>query len=422
MICRRCKATNDVKISSLTSDIVNKLMYCQDCRLNEVFDGTVEIECSEIIESIAYYGHETKASIHEFSRLMDSLVKINEKLYKNKNAIGRARFVQVELRVPEEEVVGFPVNYEDRYLTLKEDKYSVEVDDGLHHMGEKEYRIPLHRIKKITVKRDDADVYVQDVKEPIIGYKAVTEKNGMLITYGYVYEVGVPYEETQRNPHRTSYDDCYSHFCKKIEDVIFCNGKTGFIESQAKQPLELGNTPLIRLFKIKAEKHCLQNTAYGWVTNKLTLLEEVTHEELINYFNTNVIIKEKVVKYIVDTYGRSFEWEQFENAKIEPYKVEYQSEEEIYEKAIKRCFDYGKEQCKQDSCNIDKEVCNRCSYSGYPDCYKGNAESLIYMVIRYQILKRMLHKEDIACMEQTGEYDKKIIDAWYRLLHVLNET
>lgn len=59
-----------------------------------------------------------------------------------------------------------------------------------------------------------------------------------------------------------------------------------------------GSLSAIRLFQVKAEGHCVQYSGDWWVTNKLTVIKEVTKEDIYSYFMNNSFIKAKVMKHL----------------------------------------------------------------------------------------------------------------------------
>lgn len=410
---KKCKICGKIyKVGLL--DIVGEptqVKYCTDCRENSEFDGTIEVLCKDY--SICN-GNVGSVSVGRFADIMDNIAMVNQtKRDKFGNSI-RRKIVEVTLRDTADVIKGFPICYEDMYLILKEDLYSPTVEDGMHRMGSREIKLPLYQIAKVKVKREDDDVYVQDIEEPIIGYKAVTEHDGVLKANNYIYEIGVPYEEEQKNPYQADYQDCYSHFCRTIEDVLKCPGGTDYIHSQLKAKMKIG-TSVIRLFRVKAEKHCLHNTQYGWVTNKLTLLEEVTHDEIVEYFNQSEELRAQVIERMNNTYNETFEWAQYEDKVIEPYRMNY-DEDELYDTMVKRCYYLGDENCTQNSASVSHTNCGFCGYRGFPNCYKRETIYMTYMEARQRILSGEMQREEIEAME--CDSNTVLTEALYRLLAV----
>ena len=67
---------------------------------------------------------------------------------------------------------------------------------------------------------------------------------------------------------------------------------------------------------MKAEGHCVQYSGDWWVTNKLTVINEVTKEDIYSYFMNNSLIKAKVMKHL--KLNRDF-WDGFLKSEIPPF-------------------------------------------------------------------------------------------------------
>ena len=395
--CKSCNELYDINFKKIIECINKKqqLNLCKDCYLNKKW----KIKFEKQKHRTSCYFHVNSNAIPDidaydvglYSKL-DQIIDRNKRYQKNKKGKIRSErplYVKLSLNDSDDIISGFPIGIQKLYLVLKEDLYSPNLDNGLHCMGDNEFKIPFHRISNIRVYFDYADVYCPDVSEPIIGYKAVPEEKGVLRTHNYIYEIGVPYEEEQRNIYITDFQDCYSHFCRKIEDVVMCSGKTDYISSQINYAEDNFFFTITRLFKIKAEKHCLQNTKFGWVSNKLTILEEVTKEDIISYFEKNADAKEKIIKHYDDLQI----FEKLNNSQVKQYVSRYSNAYEIYARFIKKCVDFNTEQCVQGN-NIHSELCRTCSYQGMPGRFNFNTKELRYLLVKHRILNNTFTEDD----------------------------
>ncbi len=110
-------------------------------------------------------------------------------------------------------------------------------------------RYRLSDIKTIDVIRDCDDVIVQNISEPMYGYKAIPEINGRLLAKDCGYRLNMPCIINVRNPYITDFRDCYLHFCTTMECVALCPGRTDYLESIKNYRKEYPST--IRLFRVK---------------------------------------------------------------------------------------------------------------------------------------------------------------------------
>ena len=389
--CKSCNKLYNLNLKKI-GDYLNQkrsLGLCEDCFLNKKWDA--DYRNNRLRYSDYFNVNLTKIpDIDIFDTdlyfKLNQIIEINRCYQQTPDAasfVQRPLYINLILKDKGKIVSGFPVSIKNFYLILKQDIYSPDIDNGLHHMGDAEFKIPFYQISRIKVFHDYHDVYCPDVPESIIGYKAVTETNGILKTHNYIYEIGIPYEEEQRNIYTTDFQDCYSHFCRNIEDVILCSGKTDFISSQINPPAY----SIIRLFKIKAEKHCLQITKRGWVTNKLTLLEEITKKEIIDYFEEHSDAKELIINHYKD-----FQiFEKLKESKVEPYIATNTNEAQIYTMFIKSCDKYNIDSCLQgNDCAVENcKLCNSQQIRGWLD-----SKDLKYLLVKYRILNGLFSFQD----------------------------
>lgn len=209
-------------------------------------------------------------------------------------------------------LLGFPVKFAGNLLTLRAEKSEA---DGFHTATSKEFNVHLYKIKQISAIRNSDDWHPIFEKEPIYGYKAIPESNGRLSAKGHVYRLNKPNVLSISNPYTTDFSECYFHFCTSLEGVALCPGNTHYLTSIKNYTEGLG---AVRLFRVKAEEHCIQldRDRGWWVTNKLTVLEEVRKEEIYQYFMDNPDARSIVSKK--EDLTPDF-WEAFRQSQITPY-------------------------------------------------------------------------------------------------------
>lgn len=205
-------------------------------------------------------------------------------------------------------ITAFPLERTKRELILKQEQRE---PDGFYSVVDKLKKVQLYDIKTIDVIRDCDDFIVQNISEPIYGYKAITETNGRLLAKKCEYKLNIPSTTNVRNPYTTDFQDCYLHFCTTMECVLLCPGRTDYLDSIKNYRKEYSTT--IRLFRVKAEGHCVQYSGDWWVTNNLTVIEEVTKEEIYSYFMDNLDLKARVMKHL--NLNHDF-WDEFLKSEI----------------------------------------------------------------------------------------------------------
>lgn len=207
-------------------------------------------------------------------------------------------------------LLGFPVKLSSNVLTLKKEKSE---PDGYHTALSEEFNVNLFEIEHISAICDSDDFHAIYVKEPIIGYKSIPEENGKLFTKGHTYKLNEKNVVGIRNPYITDFQECYLHFCTSMEGVALCPGPTDYLTSIKNYADGYG---VMRLFRVKAEGHCVNMGGDWWVTNTLTVLEEVSKHEIYRYYMQNPKAREQVSAY----YRLSPDfWEEFLESKIMPY-------------------------------------------------------------------------------------------------------
>lgn len=288
MKCCKCKEYYQIKMGNLKrvfSKQRNNLFYCDECNRIERWKTEHPFEVRFINQTvnhcdISYYHYGIEVWIEKTMANSDKLYEVT--------------------LCTDKKVYIFPEKYENDYLYGKNDTWNLGDEGKFHEKGDKSIRLPIDKIKCIDVIEVTRDYIEPDVEEPIYGYKGMPVRNGVIIgSDRYTYTIGVPYiEEKKGNPYAVDYQDCYSHFCLKMEEPLLYWGRD-YIYSYVTK-IEKNLDFEYKLYKIKAEKHCHHNTKYGWVSNHLTLVEEVTKEEIIDYYEKNPEILEKIQKYWED--------------------------------------------------------------------------------------------------------------------------
>lgn len=192
--------------------------------------------------------------------------------------------------------------------------------------------IPICNIECYEVISENCTKYVNEIETPVKGYKGVLLTNGVLGDEKYIYEIGIPYVEKRKDPFSTDYQDTYSHFCIRIEDVL--GWGRNFISSPINYSTGIGESEY-RLFEVEAKGHCFQNTSSGWVSNNLTLVREVPQEEIYAYFiNRSSSSNEAITPEIMEHYRTS---------DIKPYRNDLSRVEVKYLQKELLARNYGRE-------------------------------------------------------------------------------
>lgn len=207
-------------------------------------------------------------------------------------------------------LLGFPIQLSNNLLTLRKEKSEM---DGYHTALTEVFNIYLYEVEHISAIYDSDDFHAVYVKEPILGYKSIPEVDGKLFTKEHTYEINEQNIVDIRNPYNTDYQDCYLHFCTSMEGVALCPGPTHYLSSIKDYVEGHGVT---RLFRVKAEGHCVNIDGDWWVTNTLTVLEEVSKNEIYEYYMENTKARERVSEH----YNLSPDfWKEFLKSEITPY-------------------------------------------------------------------------------------------------------
>lgn len=276
----------------------------------------------------------------------------------------------------------FPVEFENDYLWCVNDEYDPAIEYGMHRKGQREIRIPINKIRKLIIFHIYDDYDAPEVVEPVYGYKGVGLCNGILGDNRYIYELGIPYQEEKRNPYKTDFQDVYSHFCLNMEDVLFRWGRD-YISSTMRSNAGLQHFDK-RLFKVKGEGHCFETTQKGWVSNKLTLIEEVSQTEIIAYFSSKPELIEKMIQINAKLEVGENIWLQYLNTKIKPY-IQLIDRQEIERMFIENCAFRKMGDCEYRLEELDMAICKRCAKYSYFAAYNENDYN--YLISRSLVLK-----------------------------------
>ena len=100
-----------------------------------------------------------------------------------------------------------------------------------------------------------------------------------------------------------------------MEGVALCPGPTSYLSSIKHYTK---GRDVFRLFRVKAEGHCLEmnDDLDWWITNKITILEEVSKEEIYQYYMENPRAREAVTQE--EQLPPNF-WDEFLKSEITPY-------------------------------------------------------------------------------------------------------
>ena len=165
--------------------------------------------------------------------------------------------------------------------------------------------------------------------------------------------------------------------------------------------------PNYRVFKVKAEGHCCK---YGghWVSNKLTIISEVTQDEIIEYFNSDPE-KLKIVKGMPDKV-----WDKYLEIKRNPYKV-IVDEKEILDLYVHGCDGYKSRICKQCDSILSYKLCDECSLKGI--IVEANKGKLYYLQLRAEILNKSFRENDERFKWLIEHKQNNIVQALERLVN-----
>lgn len=191
-------------------------------------------------------------------------------------------------------IVAFPEMVKNNYLYGYLDVFKEGDENQLHEKSEETIRIPFYKMEKLERKRITEDFCEANPPMPMYGYKAMHVIDGKISDN---YEIGVPKTmEKMGNFYEVNYQDTYFHYCESIEDPLLTWDRD-YISSFVNYNGEKGISHIC-LYYVKAEEHYRKNTEHGWVTNHITLIEEISPQEIIRYYEEHSDILGKVKKYL----------------------------------------------------------------------------------------------------------------------------
>ena len=345
---------------------------------------------------IRYDGISNEWYIKEFENPSDI---INDVIKSNLNVAKldiweRNKILKIRKRDLNESERIWPEEIKNNYLIGYNVEYDPNIENGMFRKGKVLKEIPLSCISYIKIEMDIEKYEEPDVKEPIIGYKGLRLDKGILLANNdYIFDINVPYIESKKNPYKYDYQNIYSHFCQSIEGVISWR--------------DFLSDPNYRVFKVKAEGHCCK---YGnhWVSNKLTIISEVTQDEIIEYFNSDPE-KLKIVKGMPDKV-----WDKYLEIKRNPYKV-IVDEKEILDLYVHGCDGYKSRICKQCNSILNYKLCDECSFKGISA--EMNKGKLYYLQLRAEILNKSFRENDERFKWLIEHKRNNIVEALERLVN-----
>lgn len=375
--CKKCGNEDELSIRHFLSNVssLRFLFLCQECA--EIESWKIENREQTAFDGAGHYSqYNVKGNSFGLMMWIEQVTKDKDKLLKIQMVDGT-------------EANFFPIEFENDYLWCFNDEYDPAVDSGMHKKGENQIRISINRMRKLTIVYVYDDYDAPEVTEPVYGYKAVGLCDGILGNSRYIYELGIPYQEEKRNPYKTDYQDVYSHFCLNMEDVLFGWGRN-YISSP------MGNSAGVhyldmRLFKVKGEGHCFKNTFNGWVSNKLTLIEEVSQSEIIEYFSSKPELIDRFIHENASIENGERIWLRYMNTKIKPY-VKLIDQKDIQGMFIENCPFRQMGNCEYQFNELNMDICKRCAKGNSFTAYNENHYN--YLVLRSQILSK---KFDEGC-------------------------
>ena len=284
------------------------------------------------------------------------------------------------------------------------------VKDGFAYFdGDSEVELPVYELKEIRLIYKDDRKYLQPDESFIIGYKGLMISDGIIGDSKYIYEYNIPYKEKYRDPFKTDYQDVYSHFCTSMEDVLIWRN---FISQVAYNKENEKHFTECRLFKVKAEKHYFNNSGAGWVSNCLTVLEEVKPKEIVQYFEEDPVKKSILLRRLKDKHQVSEEvWNKYCEFHIDDFR-NIVDEEQALAICVKSSPSYGMSGCLA-VINIHK--CPECERIQY--CF-GNSKykHYCYLSVKLRIISRQSYMDSNEYLHLIDKKCKRELESIERLV------
>ena len=145
--CKSCNKPYNLNLKKIGDYLSQKrsLGLCEDCFLNKKWDSDYRnnrLRCSD-------YFNVNLPSIPDidifdtglYSKL-NQIIEINHCCQQTPDVASfgqRPLYINLILKDKGKIISGFPVSIKNFYLILKQDIYSPDIDNGLHHMGDAEF-------------------------------------------------------------------------------------------------------------------------------------------------------------------------------------------------------------------------------------------------------------------------------------------
>lgn len=182
------------------------------------------------------------------------------------------------------------------------------------------------------------------------GYKGVRYTNGILrakVGFGKtkdIFEVGVPTQKVKIEEGNAFSENGYS-FCGKIEDVLDWENYCKPIKNR-KAGVD------VRLFSIDTLDSKVIGSSSHYKAEQIIVLQEVSHDEIVQYFTDHPELKESI---------DDESWDIYCDDKMEAYKVKLDADE-INRTIIEQCIRLGQNDlCNQVLNNYELSKCETCA-------------------------------------------------------------
>ncbi len=259
--------------------------------INDAFSRRNPFFCQECINNIAWRkNHNGPLPAQHQNNLICDVSPVNPHINSFlKNIMDNEDLLcEIQFRNGAKRLV-FPYFFEKDFVYAYGDRWFKGAVDTVHAPNSEHLRFPLCDIKKMEQVSIYQDYYASDRDEPMIGFKAMPVVDGKIADG---YELGVMMEVPKQSDPRTDYKACYLHYCEKLEEPIF-HWDRDYIADAVLHP---DISPQI-LFRTKAEGHYLQDDDYAWGSNKLTITEVVSRQEIIDYYEQRPELIEELRNY-----------------------------------------------------------------------------------------------------------------------------
>ncbi len=279
MKCLVCKEKTNKRINEYFTDIIKinrSSLLCTDCNNNRVWTKNFT-PSSNLNTRLNYLECEVFPYNIYIKEFIDNIINHDDLLCELIFVDGSSQLF-------------FPYKYCNNFIYGYNDIWKEGLLDTPHTPDNIIQRIPLYKLRLLKQRCIYDDYIESDPAEPMYGYKAMLVEDGK-ISDGY--EIGITKTVPKRsNSYKYNYQECYLHFCAKMEEPLLIWDRDYISDS-----IKDSKCPCYHLYRVKAEGHYRQNTTHGWVANTLTLLEEVTREDIITYYKQEPELIDQLKKY-----------------------------------------------------------------------------------------------------------------------------